>query len=541
MCNALRSSAHAVLLRPAVLGNRRLWRRLWARPVRSYGGAGATFRRCGGRSRGWLWIVWRSVTRSVDPDERKPRAGNWRFEVGETNLPVPGRLLLHWAQLHYIYGKSLHWQLSRLSWQIFARRFNYQPLTDQESKANLAKIVTRIASGELRFLDGIMSPVSVEISARLSAAKSDMNSWWVKTAQDWACPACGRAKLDIARLNSKGEAMCQLVEHHDHMRDVLKRRFGEISASREVVVADELAEKFAKRSATMVAAYDNTIICGDCNNADVVAKKSAATHRDFSFSPQELRRIVKPAANRPHEIDSSVAQAIWAEQRMTFDLRIKIIDRIAEISANNEHWFQPGSFVNDPEVVNRRVSSFVSEMRAFGIWETLAGSKSMTPKRPASRWREIEHKAPEFPPTKGDIQHAGQVGSRKFWLGTDESWCCPVCNRNRRQIVRQNKGGDWTMPYSSRNFFSLSARWKKQEVLTCGDCAEVAQSLGKEAAERVGLGRICSYSAMVSIDEVARCIIPQAHARHNIDVEQAEAVIDEVSERLIFSENLPQS
>lgn len=287
----------------------------------------------------------------------------------------------------------------------------------------------------------------------------------------------------------------------------------------------------------MVAAYDNTIICGDCNNADVLAKKAAGSPRDFSFSPQELLRIVRPVANQSHDIAPSVAQAIWAEQQATFTLRMKIVDKIAEIAADNENWFQQGRFESDPEVIERKAASFVVRNQAWDIWRVLGGSKPKAEPRPASRWREVRHAGPKMAPTPSEIQHAGQVGSPRFWLITDDTWCCPGCRRSRQQIVRLNKDGEWTMPFSSRKFFSPAERWKTEELLTCGDCAETAQFIGKETSERFQVRGPGGYTAMVTIDEVARCVVPQPHTRHGIDGQEVEAVIEEIVERLAFLKN----
>ena len=250
---------------------------------------------------------------------------------------------------------------------------------EESLEAARASIINAIISGELTSIDGIMSTVSVALTVRLGSTKFDMNSWWVGTPQNYICPACGREKINLARLNTKQEIMCHLVEHHDHMKDVLKRRFQEISVKRAVVVADEQAEKFAKRSATMISAYENTLICVDCNNADAMAKKASDAHRDYSFSPQELSKIVKSVPNKSHEIDINIAKAIWAERQGTFNLRMKIAGRIAEIAANNEHWFQSGNFNCNPNVIFQRVSAFVEHKKAFGVLELLCGPRSPNP------------------------------------------------------------------------------------------------------------------------------------------------------------------
>lgn len=394
-------------------------------------------------------------------------------------------------------------------------------------------VISAIKCGELTFIDGVMSPLSFRISARLGATEFDMNSWWIETPQDWICPACGRGKADIARLNTKGEIMCHLVEHHDHMKDVLKRRFQEISVSRQEIIADAHAENFAKRSATMISAYENTLICVDCNNADALAKKATAANRDFSFSPQELRLIVKPQPNKAHEIDVDVAKAIWAERLRTFELRMKIADRIAEIAANNEHWFQPGNFNNNPDVISRRAEALVAHKRAFGVLKLLKGQKKTKPAKPLSSWRHFLHHPPKPLPTPNEIKHAGLVGNPKFWNMISEEWRCPGCQRNKREIVRKNKNGEWTLPIATRFFYDSNLPRSRKDILACGDCVITASSLGKEAESRAS-GKIQGgYTAQVHIQEIQECVIPKPHTRHNINNKKAESIIEDIARRML--------
>ncbi len=396
-----------------------------------------------------------------------------------------------------------------------------------------ASVITALKNGELTSIDGVMSPLSIALTIRLGSTIFDMNSWWVASPQGYTCPACGREKINLARLNNKQEVMCHLVEHHDHMKDVLKRRFQEISVKRAVVVADEQAEKFAKRSATMISAYENTLICVDCNNADVLAKKASAAHRDFSFSPQELFQIVKSEPNKSHEIDIDIAKTIWAEQQGTFLLRMKIADRIAEIAANNEHWFQPGNLNCDPNIISRRANSFIEQKGAFGVLSLLSGSKRIKQPRLVSEWREKSHHAPSLPPTSNEIEHAGQVGNPKFWNMLNDEWKCPCCLRSKREIVRKNKHGEWIFSATSNSFYNATSKWKKIEIITCGDCLESARNLGKEAASHVIGKTIIGFTAQISIQEVQSCVIPKSYSRHNIDNAKAEQILRNIIHRLL--------
>lgn len=195
-----------------------------------------------------------------------------------------------------------------------------------------AHLLEQVSAG-LIGLDGAMSPQTVRLVEKFGAKKADMTLWWAMTPQSWVCPACDRSKPELVRLNKNGDLMCRLVEHHDHMGDVLQTQFQRHSVSRDKVVATDLAEEFAKRSAAMVSAYDNTIICNDCNNADPRAKKIIGAPDDFSFSPAEIRQFISVRANEPHEILPDEATRVWKSCAPSFTLRMEIIDRIAEIAA----------------------------------------------------------------------------------------------------------------------------------------------------------------------------------------------------------------
>jgi rubredoxin len=403
-------------------------------------------------------------------------------------------------------------------------------LTDNRGQA----LVAAIAAGEVTIIDGVMSPVSVAISRQLGATLFDMDSWWIRTPQDWMCPGCGRSKIQIARLNTKGEVMCRLAAHHDHMQDALKRLFQEFSVNRQKVVADQYAEDFAKRSAAMIAAYDPTLICVDCNNADVTAKQTAQAHDDFSFSPQELRRIVKPIPNAPHSIDHQAAKAIWCEQRETFELRMDIANRIAEIAADNQHWFQPGDLRSNPKVIEKHANWFLYSQKQVSsqIFDVLKGPREDPPKKPSSAWRQTAYQAPKTSPTDNEIDHAGMVGNPKYWGLLPEHWQCPGCGRSKREIVRKNKKGEWVFPAGYRLFFNTELPRNCHNVLNCGDCAKVGEDLGKEAALRLGVS-LSSYASYVTLDEIRRCIKPQSHSRHNINNEQVELVLDTIVPRIL--------
>lgn len=139
-----------------------------------------------------------------------------------------------------------------------------------------------------RDLDGLGSEFTYTTRMLVNSFKADgahLNKWWVMTPINWSCPCCKRAKSEIVRLNKNNFLTRQLHEHHDHMEQIVKSLFEKFSTQRNQVVADKLSEKFAVKTAFSLSAYDNTVICFDCNKADTDAKKIVGANKYFSFSP----------------------------------------------------------------------------------------------------------------------------------------------------------------------------------------------------------------------------------------------------------------
>ena len=139
--------------------------------------------------------------------------------------------------------------------------------------------------------------------------------------------------------------MGELHAHHDHMREYVSRRFHEISAERGKIVAHVRAAEFIKRAVPFACAFNETIICSDCNAADGRAKRLVGAHPDFSFAPAEIAQFVIASANREHAIDANRARALWQERWPVFDTRLRFIDRIAVLAAEQRRALVPGDGV----------------------------------------------------------------------------------------------------------------------------------------------------------------------------------------------------
>lgn len=311
---------------------------------------------------------------------------------------------------------------------------------------------------DLSGIDSEFSRSMMELVRTFCANGAHLDRWWVMTPVDWKCPACNRSKPQIVRLNRHGFLMGQLHEHHDHMKDFVKNRFIKISTSKKVVVADEMAEKFAIRTAFGLSAYDNTIICSDCNEADKNAKAIAKTHSYFSYSPSEILAFTRPRDNvGPHAIDENEAKRIWENGKELFKLRLDMVNQVAELAASNRHWYQPS---RTTAAGTEKIANYW--FRKYGL-DDLSSADGSEPEKllytpvvfsgAPSAWRANKIRVNKGAPTDSDVQHL--VATRgNFWKKVPENWGCPCCNRSKLSCVRPSNNNPWVFEIKEKRLFS---------------------------------------------------------------------------------------
>jgi hypothetical protein len=93
-------------------------------------------------------------------------------------------------------------------------------------------------------------------------------------------------------MNFPGGFRLSLVRHHDHAASPTKIIDGR---------------------------FPVTIICSDCNSVDGKVKRvfPDLKNRAWSFSPQEIRRVIEPRPHRSHRIDYELAASI--AERILFE------------------------------------------------------------------------------------------------------------------------------------------------------------------------------------------------------------------------------
>ncbi|MBJ2135808.1 hypothetical protein JEU11_05010 [Paraglaciecola chathamensis] len=389
--------------------------------------------------------------------------------------------------------------------------------------------------GNPRF-DAEFSPQTLMIVEALGAKGAHLNKWWVRTPMDWECPSCKRKKTQIAKLDSRGYASCQLHEHHDHMKDIVRRLFEEISSSREQVVATELAERFAVRTSFAISAYDNTVICADCNKADGLAKLKIKTHQDFSFSPAEIGRFVKPRNNQEHEIDAEIATNIWHENIGVFNKRMKLAEYVAGLAASDAHWYQP-SISTSKEV--ERSANYRFNLRGLKSLHEEPEKllyNSMPFKGNHSSWRLNPKPMTKGRPTEGQVAHLSNTRGRS-WTKYDDSWKCPCCERSKFECLKPSKNNPWVFEVKSILAHKKESDSLADDIKVCNECFNAANHLGREAIEEVKEEdppiNVYFPHSLIAFEELKSVIVARPHSFHLINNERAENVVKTAIDRIV--------
>lgn len=369
-----------------------------------------------------------------------------------------------------------------------------------------------------RDLVGIDSEFTLSTRTLVQAFQADgahLNRWWVMTPVTWQCPCCKRAKGEIVRLNKNNYLTCQLHEHHDHMKDVVKELFESFSVKQNIIVADELSEKFAIKTAFSLSAYDNTVVCFDCNKADSDAKKIVNAHKFFSFSPKQISEFLVVTPNEEHRIDRQKAQNVWQEAKPIFELRLQMAENFARIAAEKKDWYQPSD--NTARNIERKARwqfeiNGVTKINKYEPERVLYTPEPFKGKN--SSWREKINPLTRINPSIKQLEHLASTRG-KYWNKYDQNWHCPCCFRDKLSCVRPSKKNPWVLEIKSGSMFeaaTFEVNHKAEPV--CADCLDTALNWGREIIKETGI-EISFPSSVVSIEELRDIIIIRPHSKHN--------------------------
>ncbi|WP_186374350.1 hypothetical protein, partial [Yersinia similis] len=388
-----------------------------------------------------------------------------------------------------------------------------------------------LKDNELVGLDSEYSYKCIEWIQRFSAKGMDLNSWWVLTPSTWRCPSCDREKKEIIRLNKHGYLTGHLHEHHDHMKDFVESEFSEFAHNNSHANADLLGARFVERTAFALSAYDNTVVCSDCNNADVKAKKLVFAPAQFSFSPEQIKQFIITEPNLDHQINDVAVMKVWGECKQTFELRCLFVKKFAALGATNTHWYQPS--IQTARQTYRIGSALLkhhglSDIKPNAPEKLLYKTSKFAGEK--SSWRMNRLRSITIAPSEGELQHLINM-KKAQWEKVADDWYCPVCQRLKIECVRKSNKGNWDFSLStSKKLYDVYSPNFVQNTTVCNDCSTTATHIGSEIMSRVG-ENIAYGSALVSVDELCSVISSVPHGKHEINNFVAEKLLSILEER----------
>lgn len=315
-----------------------------------------------------------------------------------------------------------------------------------------------------RHRDGRWSTQTRWLLSAFGTEKLELNEAWAENWTDWTCPACGRAKIELARLTEQNVLLCQLDWHHDHLRDHASRLMraqltgdpgeNERRAARSISAALPLIERFSE-----------TLLCNDCNAADAAMKAQLGKQVPsyFSFRPSEITRFVVVEPNRTHGLDVAAGEEIWDEVSADLAQRTEFAEMLGTRIGQGQHEREEASFALRQSTDDRKLffalgyEAMSGRAKIDGIAAGLIARSRST----AGRWSATKLKVPRKlqAPDQATFERldAARNSSSRWWRESGEAWRCPCCARTKFEIVRKSNKGDWTALIMAVNDFHAEA------------------------------------------------------------------------------------
>jgi rubredoxin len=398
-------------------------------------------------------------------------------------------------------------------------------------KSALEQLLVSFRQGEITSLDGVESATAKAIYEIHGQRPFEMNSHWILSAQDWICPCCGRNKVAISRLGSKGQILGKLTIHHDHMGEAIEEEFCRAFVANGTENPQVEGKRLVGRIGQAFAAHEEVLICEDCNNADTTASRELGLPKHFSFPLGKIRRFILPVPHAPHRIDLDAAQRVWEEARPAYELRMRLISEVAVAAATNTHWYEPHERQAIPIPVygyaNARLGfANITDWLNLEDLEKALGPKEKIHQPNRSRWR-TEFAKPGRPlPSHYLAMLRSAHHMAESWDALSEDWRCPGCDRSKYEQVYLGAKGEiqFRAPGTSN-----APRWRRQRI--CNHCHSVVMSMKEEITQRTGTRPGDSFGYF-SPGELKGIIRARPHSSHLIKPKEAAALVELAVERL---------
>lgn len=405
---------------------------------------------------------------------------------------------------------------------------NQRDLDGRLREEALDQAIGAVEAGEIITLDGVRSPLSKKIAEHHGLDQFEMNFNWVCTAQSWSCPCCSRTKFQVSRPGTKGQILAKLVIHHDHMGEALMAEFLQAFRDEGTNEAQVEGNRLVNRIGSAFAAYEEVLVCEDCNNADAKAKRAIGTPTYFSFSVSQIRGFIQSGDHRPHEIDVGKARQAWESAKAAYDLRMRIIGDVARAAATNNHWFEPHPSTSCAvPVFGDRVGYpgdfILSEWLSPGPLSDALGRNTSVSKPNLSRWRTEAPSKPRALPGNFLAILCSEEHKAKSWSVLPDDWCCPICERSKRETVEVRSGGKLGFDHKGG---PRKGAWASAPRF-CNHCFTVFSALKREVTQLLEVDMHDTHG-VVSPGDIRAIIVARPNSPHVIQVDRARELVERV-------------
>lgn len=368
--------------------------------------------------------------------------------------------------------------------------------------------------------DGTWSAAIRAARTKFGVDKLDLEENWASCDPDWTCPVCSRPKSELLRVSSKGVLLARLENHHDHLTDALSDRLAaKLGPQWRAAIGPE-SEHIEKLGSQLVARFERTRTCIDCNGADGTVK---SRHRDipryFSFRPSEIREFVTPRPNAEHQIDYKRANDLFLQAREDFERRFLLMESLVALalagSMTREAGNLPPAWLGGSTAITRYLHGWFSrgcadadmlrgELREF---EARSLSRDGTASNPKKK------KAAITRPTDAEIAAYDGGGAAELWGAAPAEWRCPACGRDRGDILRRSKNPKrrWAGKLVRHTEYILMAAADTEEFdldpmvdrhehhLICLDCATILPGVKGRSSEISASSAIFQFRDMIAV------------------------------------------
>lgn len=415
---------------------------------------------------------------------------------------------------------------------------------------DLATAPDEVIQGLLRARDGRWSQQTKTMLQTAGTDRLTLNDAWASTPMSWVCSCCQRDKPSIARLTPSGVLLCQLDYHHDHLNDRAKAIFRADNPFPEAREPREQLIRAIDSCRQLIERFTTSLLCNDCNTAEGAAKLALKDEidPDFSFSPKEIARFIKPRPNQPHDIDVEQAREIWRTLKPVFEDLVAFAATLSQRVAAGRHRKEgrPGSPygrpLSDPEIVHQLLVAQAGDLyRPYQLASHL-DARSRSAAGAGSSMRPKRRPGGAAPSAETFAAVDAQQQTFAPWRAAPANWRCEVCDRGKIEICRKSNAGRWSAQIHDVPEFeletdpvNLSYRLAERgrpiigshrSALICHDCRNILA----EAKRRLpGL-----TDASLTLEDLRAVVLAvEPHGRHEVDfaavLERGQANTDRVT------------